>query len=81
MRKFFRRPHKYKSGNVLIKSDISLETAEVAFVIDTINKVMEEGYYEPCYHISRKIYHQFSSRISLVESYFTSRKLVVDILK
>ena len=80
--RFLRKCYKYKSGKVIIKSDIHLEEEQIVVIIDIINKFMEEAYYEPCYHISRKIYYEFVDlQIKRVEAHDNSRRFVVDIFK
>ena len=79
--RMFKRKYKYKFGRVEIKSEIPLEENEISFIIETINKITKNGLYEPCYHISREICHEFSTRVSRVETYYYPRKMKVNILK
>ena len=81
MRKFLIPKYKYKCGMVHIMSDITLDDAKIALVIDIINDVMSYRMYEPCYHISRRIYHEIDIPIYKVEAYFNRKRLKIKIFK
>ena len=66
--RIFRKTYKYTSGKVHIKSDISLNEKQISSIIEIINEVMKRFYYEPCYEISRKIYHEIGVTLKGVET-------------
>ena len=52
---------KYKSGKITVISDVELNDAQVGKIVDNVNEIMLQGYYEPCYQISRRIFHEIST--------------------
>ena len=56
---------KYKVGKIQILSDIELNKAQVGKIVDIVNELMLQGFYEPCYQISRKIYYDLEQKGSI----------------
>ena len=62
--RIFRKTYKYGSGNIQIKSDTFLNSKQITLITEIINDVISKGdYNEPCYAISRRIYHEIGVRL------------------
>ena len=79
--RIFRKTYKYNFGKVHIKSDVVLDEKQIASIIDVINEVMERPYYEPCYEISRNIYHKIGSTLKGVETNYRFGRIFVKLKK
>ena len=78
---FFKK-HKYVSGKIRIISDFELSEEEIGKIIDIVNENMVHRFYEPCYYISRAIYHELKekkSKLSVETSYTIMRKINIKI--
>ena len=49
--------YKYQSGKIRIKSKFELDKDQIGEIVEIINEVMSQGFYEPCYQISQRVCH------------------------
>ena len=77
----FRKKIKNVAGkNIKIISNFKLDTEQISNIVDIVNYIITNGYYEPCFHISKRINDSIRN-LEYVISYFTIRYNIVIKLK